>query len=115
MVNYLEPLLDRTFAALAHPARRSILARLAKGDAKVGELAAPFAMSAPAVSKHLRVLERANLVRCDKDGRVRRMHLDAAPMREARAWIDDFRGLWDQQLDQLDAFLTEAGGEEAAK
>ena len=105
MVKYETSTLDDTFGALADPTRRAILHRLAEGAVAVGELAAPFDMSWPAVTKHLKVLERANLVRREKDGRVHKMHLEAEPMREAQAWIDEYRGHWERQLDVLAEFL----------
>ncbi|MEM6459360.1 MAG: metalloregulator ArsR/SmtB family transcription factor [Planctomycetota bacterium] len=108
------PAMDRTFAALADPTRRSILARLAEpGDADAGvrvtELAAPFAdaMSLPAVSKHLKVLERAGLIRREKDGRVRRCHLEAEPLRDAAQWIAYFRRFWADRLDALAEYLED--------
>lgn len=97
--------LDLTFGALADGTRRAILARLAAGEATVGELAAPFAVSRPAISKHLRVLERAGLVRRSRDGRVSRCGLDAAPMQDAAEWVDQYRRFWEQQLDALADYL----------
>ncbi len=105
MVNYSS--LDLTFAALADPTRRAIVARLASGEASVGELAAPFAMSLPAISKHLKVLERAELLTREKDGRVRRCRLDSAPMREAAAWIDSTRRFWEESLDAIERYLEQ--------
>ena len=93
--------LDATFAALADPTRRAILARLARRDTSVGELARPFDISLPAVSRHLRVLERAGLLTQDRQGRVRLCRLRAAPMRTAADWIDRYRGFWTRQLDAL--------------
>jgi DNA-binding transcriptional ArsR family regulator len=97
--------LDLTFGALADQTRRAILARLAEGEATVGELAGPFAMSRPAVSKHLRVLERAGMVRRTSDGRVSRCELDASPMQEAAEWVDRYRMFWESQLDSLSRYL----------
>jgi DNA-binding transcriptional ArsR family regulator len=97
--------LDLTFGALADPTRRAILARLAEGNATVGELADPFDVSRPAISKHLRVLERAGLVRRTRDGRVSRCGLDATPMRDAAAWVERYRGFWEGQLDALANYL----------
>ena len=97
--------LDRTFGALADPTRRAILARLANGDANVGELARPFAMSRPAISKHLRVLERAGLVRRASEGRISRCKLDATPMGEAARWVDRYRAFWEGRLDSLSRYL----------
>lgn len=86
--------LDRTFRALADGTRRAILGRLARGDTSVGELARPFRVSRPAISKHLRVLERAGLVRRAREGRISRCMLDAAAMREAAEWVDRYRAFW---------------------
>jgi DNA-binding transcriptional ArsR family regulator len=97
--------LDRVFAALADPTRRAILARLSGGDATVGELAAPFAMSRPAVSKHLNVLERAGLVTRLTDGRVNRCVLDPEPLREASSWVERYRRYWEGSLDRLVEYL----------
>lgn len=99
--------LDLTFAALADPTRRAILARLSEGDASVGELAAPFDISRPAISKHLRVLERAGLVDRQRDGRVSRCALDARPMQEAADWVDRYRVFWENQLEALARYFTE--------
>lgn len=98
--------LDRTFSALADPTRRAILARLAEGDATVGQLARPFAVTRPAISKHLRVLERAGLVRRASEGRMSRCELDAAPMEEAAQWVDRYRRFWEGQLDSLSRYLA---------
>jgi DNA-binding transcriptional ArsR family regulator len=99
--------LDLTFAALADPTRRAILARLAKGDSTVGDLARPFEISRPAISKHLRVLERAGLVRRARDGRLSRCGLDASPMQEAADWVEQYRQFWERQLDALARYLEE--------
>ena len=99
--------LDHTFAALADPTRRAILARLAKGESTVGDLARPFDISRPAISKHLRVLERAGLVRRARDGRLSRCGLDAAPMRNAAEWVEEYRQFWESQLDALAHFLEQ--------
>ena len=107
MVKYSSSRLDATFGALADPTRRAILARLAKRELTVGELAAPFEMSLPAVSKHLRVLERAGLLRQQKDGRIRRCRLDAKAMKNAAKWIERYRRFWEQQLDALARYLEE--------
>ena len=105
MVTFSEGHLDVTFAALADPTRRAILVRLAEGNASVGELALPFAISRPAVSKHLRVLERAGLVQRSKDGRVSRCGLDARPMRDAAEWVARYRRFWEERLDALATYL----------
>jgi DNA-binding transcriptional ArsR family regulator len=97
--------LDATFAALADPTRRAILARLADGDATVTELAAPFAMSQPAVSKHLKVLERAGLVSRGRDAQRRPVHLEAAPLAEATGWLEGYRAFWERRYENLDALL----------
>jgi DNA-binding transcriptional ArsR family regulator len=93
--------LDRTFGALADSTRRAILERLARGEATVGELARPFRVSRPAISQHLRVLERARLVRRTRDGRVSRCRLDAHAMRRAAAWVERYRVFWTDRLDAL--------------
>jgi DNA-binding transcriptional ArsR family regulator len=96
-----EDRLDRVFAALSDPSRRAILARLSRGQATVGELAEPFAMSRPAISKHLDVLERAGLVHRIPTGRVNRCQLDGEPLRTAAEWMEQYRLFWDGQLDAL--------------
>jgi DNA-binding transcriptional ArsR family regulator len=111
MVNYSSGL-DATFAALSDATRRGILARLASGEASVSELAAPYDMSLPAVSKHLRVLESAGLVTRNKEGRVQRCRLEAAPMRGAADWIEHYRRFWEAQLDSLHQFLQESSNKE---
>jgi DNA-binding transcriptional ArsR family regulator len=97
--------LDATFAALADPTRRAILARLARGDAVVGDLARPFAISLPAVSRHLRVLERARLIERRVDAQWRVCRLRPQPLRTAASWIDEYRRFWEQRLDDLAALL----------
>ncbi|WP_037311182.1 ArsR/SmtB family transcription factor [Amycolatopsis orientalis] len=99
--------LDATFAALADPTRRAILARLATGDATVTELAAPFAMSQPAVSKHLRVLERAGLISRGRDAQRRPCHLVAEPLKTATDWLADYRDYWETSYQRLDALLDD--------
>jgi DNA-binding transcriptional ArsR family regulator len=99
--------LSQTFAALADPTRRAILAQLAAGDASVTELAAPFAMSLPAVSKHLKVLERAGLIARARDAQWRPSRLEAGPLRDASGWLEGYRRHWEQSLDRLDAYLRE--------
>jgi DNA-binding transcriptional ArsR family regulator len=108
MVNYLAAAnapLDATFGALADPTRRAILSRLARGQATVSELAAPFEVSLPAVSKHLRVLESAGLLQREIDGRVHRCRLAPQPMKAAAAWIDKYRAFWGNQFDALEKYL----------
>ncbi|RYD26285.1 MAG: transcriptional regulator [Verrucomicrobiaceae bacterium] len=108
MVEFNSSALDRTYAALADPTRRSILAELAeKGEERVTELAKPHAMSLAAVSKHLVVLEKAGLVKRRKDGRVHSMALEAAPMKEAQAWIDRYRSFWEANLDSFETYLKQ--------
>ncbi len=97
--------LDETFFALADPTRRDILSRLAAGNPSISELASRFAMSLPAVSKHVRVLQRAGLATVEKEGRVRRATLSAAPMRGALEWIARYRSFWETELDLLAAYL----------
>ncbi|MEO6971555.1 MAG: metalloregulator ArsR/SmtB family transcription factor [Chthoniobacterales bacterium] len=105
MVKYSGAALDRTFAALADPTRRRILQHLAAGDECVTRLAAPHAISLPAISKHLRVLERAGLVRRQRDGRVHRLALEAKPMKQAGDWIEEYRQFWEGSFDRLDDYL----------
>jgi DNA-binding transcriptional ArsR family regulator len=104
--------LSLTFFALADPTRRAILARLARGEATVKELAAPFRMSGPAVSKHLRVLERAGLVHRGRSAQRRPRTLQAAPLRHAAAFTDEFRRFWDSSFARLDAYLDHLKAEE---
>jgi len=99
--------LSTTFAALADPTRRAILARLATGDRSVNELAEPFDMSLPAVSKHLRVLERAGLISRGRDAQMRPCRIDAGPLREVADWTERYRRIWEGRLDRLDAYLQE--------
>jgi DNA-binding transcriptional ArsR family regulator len=102
--------LDAVFAALADPTRRRILARLAGGEATVSELAEPFAMSLPAVMKHLGVLERAGLLSAERDGRVRRCRLDARPLATAERFLEDYRVFWDATLEQLARYVEAPRG-----
>ena len=97
--------LSTTFAALADPTRRAILARLAAGAATVKELSAPFAISGPAVSKHLRVLERAGLIARGRDAQWRPCRLEAAPLREVADWAENYRRFWDESYERLDEYL----------
>jgi DNA-binding transcriptional ArsR family regulator len=99
--------LDATFAALADPTRRAILARLASGEAPVTELAAPFAMSQPAISKHLKVLERAGLISRGRDAQRRPCRLDAVPLAQATQWLERYRAFWEGSFERLDALLAE--------
>ena len=104
--------LSVTFAALADPTRRAILARLADGECTVGELAKPFAMSGPAVSKHLKVLERAGLISRGRVAQSRPCRLEAAPLREVADWVEHYRTFWEQSFDSLDDYLHELQREE---
>ena len=97
--------LSLTFAALADPTRRAILARLRSGECSVTELADPFDMSLPGVSKHLRVLERAGLIARTRDAQFRRCHIDAAPLKKVVDWAEHYRVLWEGRLDRLDSYL----------
>lgn len=99
--------LDSTFAALADPTRRAILARLALGETSAMALAEPFRMSQPAISKHLKVLERAGLISRGRDGQRRPARLEAAPLAEASHWLDDYRRLWEANFARLDALLEQ--------
>lgn len=99
--------LDATFQALADPTRRAILARLAQGEASVMELAEPFAMSQPAISKHLKVLENAGLISRGRDAQRRPCRLEAAPLAEATGWLIEYRKFWEKQFGQLDDLLDE--------
>ncbi len=107
--------LSRTFAALADPTRRAILARLAQGSASVGELAAPFDMSLAAVSKHLRVLEQAGLITRGRDAQYRPASLDARPLAAASAWIGDYRRFWTDSFDALGHYLGGLGAATTAE
>jgi DNA-binding transcriptional ArsR family regulator len=99
--------LSATFAALADPTRRAILARLALGEASVSELAEPFEMSMPGVSKHLKVLERAGLIARGREAQWRPCRLDAMPLKDIDAWLDRYRRFWEQSFDRLDDYLKE--------
>jgi DNA-binding transcriptional ArsR family regulator len=99
--------LDRTFAALADPTRRAIMARLALGEASVAELAAPFNMSQPAISKHLKVLETAGLISAGQDANKRPRRIEAGPMQEAVAWLEDYRKFWEHRYEALDELLRQ--------
>jgi len=115
MFNYTEKALNNTFAALADPTRRAILKRLSFGDSSVTALAEPFDVSLPAISKQLRVLERAGLLTQQKDGRVRRCRLEALPMKEAVEWIAQYQRFWEDQLESLANFLEETSSGEETK
>ena len=106
--------LSTTFAALADPTRRAILARLATGQLSVTELASPFDMSLPAISKHLRVLENAGLITRGREAQWRPCRIDAAPIKEVAAWAERYRATWEQRLDRLDSYLQQLTGQETA-
>ena len=101
--------LDLLFSALSDPIRRAILARLAEGEATVGDLARPFSVSLPAISKHLRVLERAGLLERRIEGRVHRCRLQPRPLKDAVDWLTEYRQFWERQLDSLEAYLEGEG------
>lgn len=105
--------LSATFAALADPTRRAILARLARGESTVTELATPFKMSLPAVSKHLKVLERAGLISRGRDAQWRPCRLEAAPLKEAAHWMEEYRKFWDERFNRLEAYLQEIQAKES--
>jgi DNA-binding transcriptional ArsR family regulator len=104
--------LSTTFAALADPTRRAILARLLLGECSVGELAEPFAMSMPAVSKHLRVLERAGLIAQRRDAQWRRCRIQAGPLKEASDWTERYRQVWEERLNRLDEYVQQLQAKE---
>ncbi len=112
MVNDSLEQLDAVFLALSHPTRRAILDRLAHGEASGTDLAQPFSISVPAISKHLRVLEHADLILHRKDGRTHRFRLAAGPLREAAAWLEHYRHFWEDQFDSLDTYLLATSEEE---
>ena len=104
--------LSSTFAALADPTRRAILARLALGETSVGELAKPFDISAPAISKHLKVLERAGLIARGREAQWRPARLEAGPLKDAAKWIEHYRRFWEESLDRLDDYLRKIQAKE---
>ena len=112
MVNDSAEQLSTVFLAIADPTRRAILERLAHGEASGTELAQPFSISVPAISKHLRVLEHAELILHRKDGRTHRFRLAARPLREAAAWLEHYRQFWEAQFDSLDTYLHVTSEEE---
>ena len=112
MVKCSSDTLDRTFAALADPTRRAILARLTLGEASVGQLAEPFEISLPAISRHLKALETAGLIARHRDGRVHRCQLDPAPLKRAQEWIEHYQEFWEDQFDKLSRYLDETAKEE---
>jgi DNA-binding transcriptional ArsR family regulator len=104
--------LSRTLAAVADPTRRAILERLSAGERSVTELAQPFDISLPAISKHLKVLERAGLIARGRDAQWRPCRLDAAPLKDVAAWLDDYRRFWDESFDRLADYLREIQGKD---
>ena len=115
MTTATEDRLDRTFAALADPTRRAILARLSAGEASVTELAEPFDMTLPGVSKHLKVLERAGLIARGRQRQCRPARLEAGPLREVAEWTERYRRFWDESYDRLDEYLDELQGRRKEK
>jgi DNA-binding transcriptional ArsR family regulator len=113
MVNDQTRLLDATFFALADPTRRAMLERLSRGEASVTELAAPFTVSLPAISKHLRVLESAGLIVRRREGRVHRIAVRTPQLREAMRWLEEHREFWERRFDALERYLSQTGSEEA--
>ncbi|MEM7136290.1 MAG: metalloregulator ArsR/SmtB family transcription factor [Myxococcota bacterium] len=109
------PALDSVFAALSDPTRRRILARLVEGEASVGELAAPFSMSQPAISKHLKVLEHAGLVERSVDGTRRPARLRPEPLAAANTWLESYRALWEAKFEQLDTLLRDLARDESRR
>ena len=107
MNNNTSERLDATFLALADPTRRAILARLAQGEASVTELAEPFAISQPAISKHLKVLERAGLITVGQDAQRRPRRLEGQPLADANAWLERYRAIWETNFERLDGLLEE--------
>jgi DNA-binding transcriptional ArsR family regulator len=112
LVQHMADQLSTTFAALADPTRRAILARLARGECSVTELAEPFDMSMPAVSKHLRVLERAGLIARGREAQWRPCRIEAGPLKEVADWTERYRNLWEQRLDRLDKYLQQMKSKE---
>lgn len=112
-----EEQLTATFSALADPTRRAILARLARGEASVNELAAPFDMSLPAISKHLKVLEKAGLISRGREAQWRPCRLEPGPLKDLQGWLDNYRQFWDQSFDRLDLYLRklQEGGDNGRK
>jgi DNA-binding transcriptional ArsR family regulator len=106
--------LSTTFAALADPTRRAILAKLASGEASVSELAEPFSISMPAITKHLKVLENAGLISRTRSAQFRPCKLEAAPLKEVAGWVEEYRRFWAESFDRLEAYLAEVQAEEHA-
>lgn len=115
MANYDSRHLDNTFAALADPTRRAILARLAQGETSVKELARPFSISAPSITKHLKVLERAGLISRSRDAQWRPCRLEAAPLKLVAEWVERYRFNWESTMNRLDAFVAQLQIQEEKK
>jgi DNA-binding transcriptional ArsR family regulator len=115
MVNYVSDHLSMTFAALSDPTRRAILARLALGETSVKDLAEPFPISAPSITKHLKVLERANLITRSRDAQWRPCRLDATPLRDVSDWVEKYRLFWEQSMNRLDDYLSTLEPKEVRK
>jgi DNA-binding transcriptional ArsR family regulator len=115
VVKQQEDSLSRVFAALADPTRRAILSKLKKGETSVKNLAKPFEMSAPAVTKHLKVLENAGLISRSKDAQWRPCRLEASPLKEATDWLESYRQFWEDSLDRLEDYLDEIQGKKKNK
>lgn len=107
MVNYSSRQLDLAFGALAHPIRRGILARLSTGEASISELAKPFKVSAPAITKHMKILEEAGLLKRAKQGREHRCKLEAEKLKQVEEWLEQYRTMWNERLDALEKYLKE--------
>lgn len=107
MANYMSDHLSTTFAALSDPTRRAILARLALGEASVKELSQPFSIAAPSITKHLKVLERAGLIKRGREAQWRPCKLEAAPLKDIAEWVERYRSHWEQTLGRLDSYLSQ--------
>jgi len=115
MANYDSLHLDHTFAALADPTRRAILARLAQGETSVKELARPFSISAPSITKHLKVLERAGLISRSREAQWRPCRLEAAPLKHVSEWVERYRSNWERSMNRLDAYVAQLQTQEEKK
>ena len=113
MVKYVSDHLSSTFAALADPTRRAILSRLARGELSVKELAEPFPITAPSMTKHLKVLERAGLISRSRDAQRRPCRLQSVPLREVAEWVEQYRCYWEQSMNRLDQYLGQLQGKAA--
>lgn len=115
MANFENDHLSATFAALADPTRRAILARLVQGETSVKELAEPFPISAPSITKHLKVLERAGLIRRSREANWRPCRLEAAPLKDVSEWVERYRRFWEQNFNRLDAYVSQLQAQEEKK